>query len=311
MENTDILTNGAGADGKEVSGEDLFRAYQEGKSFDELKEMFSGTVDDGEQESDLSSDEVESLEQDESEDISEAEEAEQEPETSESENVVADAQDGKPFRVFKTQEDFQRVFDRAWGERHAETMRKMTEQESKIEEMTGILSTLLGVPKEKAFQELQSRRWAAEAEKEGYENPDQYAALKRAENQIAEMKQAEQRRQMDERIADIRRQGDALGARVKGFNLDTAMENEMFRQTVFTLQQAGAKDSVEKAFRAVFFDEFMKQSRPAVKAAPRPKEGAMAPKSNADVKPVNVAGLSGREIRDLEKRILNGEKISF
>ena len=230
----------------------------------------------------------------------------------ESEETIAGKEPDKPFRVYQTREDFQKHFDHEWGKRHGETMRKMSEQERQIDETSGLLAEVLGVPKEQALEELRARRYAMEAQQNGYENPEQYAALKKAENQIAEMRQAERQRQVDEQIADIRRQGALLSSKVSGFDLDKAMENEAFRQTVFSLQKAGAQDSVEKAFRAVFFEEFLKQSEaPKKETVHRPREGAAAPKTKTAVRPANVAGMSSSDIKDLEKRILRGETVTF
>jgi len=318
MENVDILTNGAGGAEEEqrVSGEDLFQAYQDGKSFEELKEMFAARGEEPEEEAGNPStvfDGPPPLTQGRLGEEAETADEEAEPaETTGSEELKTEEGSGKPFRVYQTREDFQKHFDHEWGKRHGETMRKMSEQERQIEETSGLLAEVLGVPKEKALEELRSRRYAMEAQQNGYENPEQYAALKKAENQIAEMRQAERQRQIDEQIADIRRQGSLLSSKVSGFDLDKAMENEAFRQTVFSLQKAGAQDSVEKAFRAVFFEEFMKQSKaPEKPVVSRPREGAAAPKTKTAVKPVNVAGMNSSDIRELEKRILRGETVTF
>lgn len=309
MENTELLHGGAEGAGQEtgVTGEDLFRAYQEGKSIDELKGMFSSSESEEETETDSY---VTGEEPEDDGGVDQTDEDPEEPE--EQDEPKEEKPTPKPY-VFESQEAYQRHFDRAFGKRHAETLSQLSEQKKTIDEISGLLANVLGVSKEKAFDELRSRHYAVEAEEKGYDNPEQYAALKQAENRIADLEKQAQKRIVDEQIADIRRQGTDLSQKIKGFDLDSAMENEMFRQTVFTLQKQGATDSVERAFKAVFFDEFLKSGQPARTKEPvrRPKEGAVSPKTNTAVKNSNVSSFSGAQIRDLEKRILRGEKIEF
>ncbi len=313
MENTEFLNRDEEIVEQEtetgVTGEGLFQAYQEGKSIEELKELFaSGTESVTEEETGG----VEPPAPDAEEEDGGAQPSQADEESEETGKPSETKPTPKPY-VFESQEAYQKHFDRAFGKRHAETLSQLSEQKKVIDEMSGLLAGVLGVTKEKAFDELRSRHYAIEAEQKGYTDPEQYAALKQAENEIANLKRQAQQRTVDEQIADIRRQGEALSGKVSGFNLDRAMENEMFRQTVFTLQKQGATDSVERAFKAVFFDEFIKSTQPAPAKEPirRPIEGATSPKTKAAVKSANVSSFSSEQIKDLEKRILRGEKVEF
>lgn len=312
MENTDILTNGAesaeavvnGSEKQSVSGEDLFSAYQEGTSFEELQRMFAEkeeTDPSKEQAADAAGAEEEFLEN-------------EAPETDQGQELPPEnaAEESKvPYRVYETKEDFQKHFDHEWNKRYATMKSKMSEQEARIEETKSLLAEVLGVPAERAMEELEKRRYAQEAEQNGYDNPEQYAALKRAEKEIAGYKRAEEARAAERSVAEIRRQGDALSQQFSAFDLDRAMENEMFRQTVFSLHRAGAQDAVERAFKAVFFEDFIKQSEPKKEMVIRPKEGGVSPKTRGAVKSVNVASYSPAQIRALEKDIISGKKIDF
>ncbi len=317
MENTEMLNRGEEVVEQEqetgVTGEELYQAYQDGKSFDELKEMFSGGSN-FEEELPPAEESGETDPNGGEENIIVNQEEEQTKESANGSQVPAQEPAGeqdKPY-VFKNQKAYQEHFDKAFGKRHAETLSKLSQQEKLIDEMSGLLSNVLGVPKESALEELRKRHYAVEAEQKGYDNPEQYAALKKAENEAAELRRQVQARQVDEQIADIRRQGEALKQKVSGFDLDGAMENELFRQTVFSLQKAGAADSVERAFRAVFFEEFMKRAEaPKQAASPRPREGAAGSRTKTAVKPSDVAKFSASHIKDLERRILNGEKVEL
>ena len=317
MENTEFLNRGEEIaeqeQGTGVTGEALYQAYQDGKSFDELKEMFSrGNNFEEELSPGGEGEETDPEDGEKNTIVNQAEEqAEENADGGRAPAQEPAGEQDKPY-VFKSQKAYQEHFDKAFGKRHAETLSKLSQQEKLIDEMSGLLSNVLGVPKESALEELRSRHYAVEAEQKGYDNPEQYAALKRAENEVAELRRQEQARQVNEQVADIRRQGEALKQKVSGFDLDGAMENELFRQTVFSLQKAGATDSVERAFRAVFFDEFMKRAEaPKQEVSPRPREGAAGSRTKTAVKPSDVAKFSASHIRDLERRILNGEKVDL
>lgn len=302
MENTDLLLNNGTEEVAEstVSGEELYAAYEQGKSFDELNKM-------------MFPEETEDV-------IQEVQPETTDAETVQEENAGAETpEEPKPFKEFKTQEEWQKFFDNAFNHRYGEMRRTMTEKENRLNETNGLLAELLGVSKDNAFDELKKRKYTLEAEREGYADPTQYAALKNAESQIAELKRANENRQkeeadrlVNEQVADIRRQGDVLSAKVPSFDIDKAMENVAFRQTVFSLHRAGETAAVEKAFKACFFDDFMKaQSAQKRESVARPIEGATTPKTQTAVKPLNVAAMSGADIRKLERDILAGKYVDL
>ena len=95
----------------------------------------------------------------------------------------------KPFRVFDTQEDYQRTFDNAWNKRYGKMMH---EQEARSAEHNALLSdlgALLGVAPEQAAGELNRRRLLLEAQQQGNESPETYAALKTVEQERDNLKQ--------------------------------------------------------------------------------------------------------------------------
>ena len=302
MENTELLQNGA--EGVELaSGEELFKAYQEGKSAEELYEMMQPSK-------------TEAVVDREEEDTEEQVEPVANEETVVEETVAPKEQ--KPFKSFKTQEEWQEFFDKSFNKRYSGMKIDMAEKEKKLNETNGLLEELLGVPKENVLEELRRRKYAIEAEKEGYADPTQYAALKSAESQLEAYKKAEEKRKQEEeaqavseRVADIRRQGDELSKKVSSFNIDKAMEDVAFSQTVFSLHNAGVTDAVEKAFRSCFFDEYMKQFSTKKEVVARPREGATAPKIQTAVKPIDTSKMTRDEIKRIEKDILSGKYIDF
>ena len=305
MENTDLLQNGALGTEEEKeteavvgessapSGEDLYKAYQNGATLEELQDMYAAAP------------------AQETGDLPEGGEESEDDEEPAREEVAKDAAEHQPFKVYETQEDFQKHFNHEWNKRYAGMQRKMSEQEAEVNQVRKLLAEVLGVPEETAIDELRHRSIVAGAEKAGYDNPEQYAALKKAEQEVATLRQAESERVARAAVDEIRRQGAALAQKVNQFDLDRAMENDVFRQTVFSLHKAGSPDAVERAYRAVFFEELMKQSEPRKETPVRPKEGGAAPKARHAVKPVNVAGMSREQILDMEKRILRGERIEI
>ena len=296
MENTDLLQNGVESAEATITGDELFEAYQSGKSIEELQSMFTAHNE--------TEPEVEPEETDTKEVVEET--------------VAEEPKEQKPFRLFQTQEEWQEFFDKSFNKRYSNMKVEMAEKEKALNETNGILAELLGVSKENTLEELRKRKYALEAEREGIADPTQYAALKNAENKLEEYKRAEEERKQEEEaqkvnesVADIRRQGDELTKKISGFNLDKAMEDVAFRQTVFSLHKAGVPDSVEKAFKSCFFDEYMKQFASKKEVVARPKEGATAPKIQTAVKPLNVSAMSGADIRKIEKEILAGRYVDF
>ena len=323
-----------------VSSEELFAAYREGKSLEELNGMLfggskgdtelSGATPDGEgQKQEHPSDQLTPA-------TPYTEEPPEEPmgHTGNKEHAEMNAHERgekekpAPYQVYETKEDFQRHLDFEWNKRYRETREQYERQEREMAHVRKLLAGVLQVSEDEAVAELARRRFTMEAEEKGIENPEQYATLRRVQEENEQLRrqaqtftarqEAEQnaRRQVEE----IRRQGDELTRKVSGFDLDKAMENDSFRRTVFSLHQAGEKDAVLGAYRAVFFEDYIRNAkREAAPAAgthqpikvTRPKEGGAAHGAGGQVKPMDFSRMSQQEIAAIEKRILNGEKIQI
>ena len=63
--------------------------------------------------------------------------------------------EGKPFKVYQTQEEFQRDFDRSWNKRYGKEMSEREAKDAELDEILTSLGALLGVPKENAKEEYE------------------------------------------------------------------------------------------------------------------------------------------------------------
>lgn len=280
----------------EITEENLFELVDSGKiSFDQADEFLRG---------------LESADDTKKEDVSLPEEKiENEPDET---GGVVPGNENKPFRVYNTQEEFQRDFDRSWNHRYG---KMKSEQEARDAEHDALLSDvadLLGVSKENAASELKRRKQTVQAEKAG-RNPDEFIEVEnlRAENEMLKKTQRETEAQAV--VRNIREQGERISAVDPSFNIDDAMSDEQFAGLVFSLRRSRPDTAVSDAYR-IFYGDKKSAVGSSVGTAPtvsRPSEGAAVAKSTGERKPVDFSKKSSREIKDLEKRLLSGEKIEL
>lgn len=232
----------------------------------------------------------------------------------------------QPFRVFHTQEEYQRVFDNAWNKRYGKMMR---EQESKNMEYDSLLSDLgdlLGVSKEDAHRELSRRKLMLEAQQRGEEDPESYAAVKAAEAERdgykAQLDRQVKQAQAREVVANIRRQGAEVSKHDPSFALDSAMENPEFAKIVFSVFSQMPDRAVEVAYRTIYGGtqafaggqkepSFTDSAKQFGAQAVRPVEGGVAGRVKAERKPPDFAKMSDKDILDIQNRVLRGEKVEF
>nr|DAI53601.1 MAG TPA: hypothetical protein [Caudoviricetes sp.] len=250
-------------------------------------------------------------------------------ETGEAQNAGAgEPEEGsaQPFRVFHTQEEYQRVFDNAWNKRYGKMMR---EQESKNMEYDSLLSDLgdlLGVSKEDAHRELSRRKLMLEAQQRGEEDPESYAAVKAAEAERdgykAQLDRQVKQAQAREVVANIRRQGAEVSKHDPSFALDSAMENPEFAKIVFSVFSQMPDRAVEVAYRTIYGGtqasdggqkepSFTDSAKQFDAQAVRPVEGGVAGRVKAERKPPDFAKMSDKDILDIQNRVLRGEKVEF
>lgn len=250
-------------------------------------------------------------------------------ETGEAQNAGAgEPEEGsaQPFRVFHTQEEYQRVFDNAWNKRYGKMMR---EQESKNMEYDSLLSDLgdlLGVSKEDAHRELSRRKLMLEAQQRGEEDPESYAAVKAAEAERdgykAQLDRQVKQAQAREVVANIRRQGAEVSKHDPSFALDSAMENPEFAKIVFSVFSQMPDRAVEVAYRTIYGGtqasgggqkepSFTDSAKQFGAQAVRPVEGGVAGRVKAERKPPDFAKMSDKDILDIQNRVLRGEKVEF
>ena len=232
--------------------------------------------------------------------------------------VVSD--EGKPFRVYNSQEEFQRDFDRSWNKRHAKEKAEREAKDAELDELLTSLGALLGVPKENAKEELTKRQRTLEAESKG-EDPDSYIARRAAEDERdklqAQIDSDNRAKEGAALVADIRGQGEAIGAYDKSFDIDAAMENPEFKRCVFSLYRAFPGKAVEMAYNTVYKKAAV--TPPTVNAVPavtapaqtRPAEGAATAATTGARKPVDFSAMSSADILAMEKEIMKGKKIEI
>ena len=225
----------------------------------------------------------------------------------------------KPFKVYQTQEEFQRDFDKSWNKRYAKEKTEREAKDAEYDELLTSLGALLGVPKENAKDELIKRQRTLEAERKG-EDPDSYIARVSAEEERdklrAQIDSDNRAKEGAALVADIRGQGAAISARDKSFDIDAAMENPEFKRCVFSLYRAFPGKAVEMAYDMVYKKTAVP---PPVNSVPatttpgqmRPAEGAATAVTTGARKPVDYSKMSSGDIRDIDKRIMRGERVEI
>lgn len=230
----------------------------------------------------------------------------------ENQGGVVPGSENKPFRVYNTQEEFQRDFDRSWNNRYGKMKREQEAKDSAHDELLSDIAGLLGVPKEDAAQELKRRKQTIEAEKLG-RDPDEHMEIENLKAENARLKAAERNNETQSIVRNIRAQGEKIMDSDPSFNIDEAMSNEEFAGLVFSLRRSRPDTAVYDAYR-IFYGDKKSAVVSSVGTAPtvtRPSEGAAVAKSTGERKPVDFSKKSSREIKDLEKRLLSGEKIDL
>lgn len=232
-------------------------------------------------------------------------------------NEAGNVGEGEPYRVFNTQEDFQRAFDNAWNKRYGKMMHDSDAKAQEYQALLSDLGTLLGVDPSEAAQELKNRRRRLEAERRGVD-PEDYSARMQAEedrdfykNQLeAQQKQAEARAVVE----NIRAQGARIRAHDQNFDIENAMNNPEFAKMVFSLTPTMPERAVEIAYR-----EFYGGNRASVPvqgqlSAPpvqRPLEGGMVGGVNAQRKPIDFSKMSDAEIERIQDQVIGGKRFDL
>lgn len=243
------------------------------------------------------------------------------------------AKAGEPYRVFQTEDDFQRVFDNAWNKRYGKMMHERDTERTTHQDLLNDLGSLLGVAPEQAAQELKNRKRRLEAERSGVD-PEEYSARMQAEedrdfykNQYeAQQKQAQAR----EAVARIRAQGEAITRIDPTFHIDEAMNNPEFAKVVFALSPALPDKAVMMAYQTVMGKNpadgqissgnnhsttfggpppLAQGRRGGGAPAPvRPHEGGLAG-MRQEKRPVDYGRMSDRDILSIADRVMRGEKV--
>lgn len=286
--------------GSDTLADELLRAYDEGKSIDELNEMLGAGETENEEGLPFAEDEEEN----------EEEKAEAYAPPTEEKKETHSGTAEKPYRTYSTQEDFQKDFDKQFNRRYRKEKERSEAKEREFETFRTQIAEFLGVSPDKALEELEERAIRTRAESSG-EDAEALIEKSKTSRELEQLRRelAENRKReaANRAIADIRAQGEELKKSFPDFDLDEAMEEEGFRDTCFSLYNLSPENAVKKAFLAC--EGLGKFQKKESVREPRVSEGAARPSNTSAVKKVNVGGMTDKEILDFERKVLNGEKV--
>ena len=221
--------------------------------------------------------------------------------------------DVKPFRVYNTQEEFQRDFDRSWNQRYGKQKEEAERKEAEHTELLTDIADLLGVAPENAAEELRRRRLTHAAQREG-RNPDEYIETENLRAENARLKESEEKRKAEALVSEINAQGAEIQKIDPAFNINEAMRNPEFARQVFFTRQTNPERAVEIAYKIFYADKVAPAHQVAPAAAPavvRPQEGAATAATTGARKPVDFSRMSSADILAMEKEIMKGKKIEI
>lgn len=221
----------------------------------------------------------------------------------------------EPYKVYQTKEDFQRDFDRAWGQRYGKQKESSEKRDREYQALLNELGELLGVAPEAAADELHRRKLTKTAQDEG-KNPEDYIERDRLLAENKRLMDAEKKRNAENAVAQINLQGAEITKRDPSFDIREAMRNPDFCRQVFFSRQHDPDNAVEIAYKIYYGNKSQSQGAPVKSQAQaqgvsRPMEGAASSTSTGEKKPVDFSKLSSAQIRELDKKIMRGERVEL
>lgn len=217
-------------------------------------------------------------------------------------------EESKPFRVYQTQEEFQRDFDRSWDKRYGKQKEEAERKDAEYKSLLSDVAELLGVEPDEAATELRKRKLTSAAQKEG-RNPDEYIEAENLRAENKKLKEAEDRRNAESIINEINAQGARISETDPAFNINEAMKNPEFARQVFFTRQTNPERAVEIAYK-IYYEP--KAAAPQAAPAPtvvRPREGAATSATTGEKRPVDFSRASDADILKIQERLLRGESI--
>lgn len=216
--------------------------------------------------------------------------------------------ENKPFRVYQTQEEFQRDFDRSWDKRYGKQKEEAERKDAEYKSLLSDVAELLGVEPDEAAAELRKRKLTSAAQKEG-KNPDEYIETENLRAENKRLKETEDRRKAEGIINEINAQGARIKETDPAFDINEAMKNPDFARQVFFTRQTNPERAVEIAYK-IYYEP--KAAAPRAAPAPtvvRPREGAATAATTGEKRPVDFSRASDADILKIQERLLRGESI--
>lgn len=221
--------------------------------------------------------------------------------------------ESKPYRVYNTQEEFQRDFDRSWNQRYGKQKAEQEKKDKEYSDLLKDLAKLLGTTPDSAASELRKRRMTTEAEREG-KNPDEYIEIENLRAENARLKESEESAKAKAIVDEINAQGAKIAKTDPAFNINEAMKNPEFARQVFFTRQTNPERAVEIAYKIFYDGKKIVDAplKPVVSQPPaRPSEGAAVSKTSGEKKPVDFSKMSSKDILAMEKEIMRGKKFDI
>lgn len=284
----------------EITEENLFELVDSGKiSLDEANEFIKSSEESLGDDASVVTDEK---------DIDFVPEKKEEPDKG---GVVSG--DDKPFRVYNTQKEFQRDFDRSWNQRYGKQKEEQEKKDKEYNDLLKYLADMLGVEPSAAAEELRRRSLTRKAESEG-KSPEEYIELENLRAENARLKESEERTKAAAIVEEINAQGAKIAKTDPAFDINEAMKNPEFARQVFFTRQTNPERAVEIAYKIFYDGKKIVDAplKPVVSQPPaRPSEGAAVSKTSGEKKPVDFSKMSSKDILAMEKEIMRGKKFDI
>lgn len=189
------------------------------------------------------------------------------------------------------------------------------------EDMDGLIEAVENgrVKDEKYYEDLAQQRGVSV--KTARELDKMESDLKRSNSRNAQLQAMQQEAARQQRVSQIQAQWEAQAAQLKTQYPDFELQEVLANEQVADLMRRGV--SLPDAYRAAYFDHIMQQATAQTaqkveqgvaariqQRAGRPGENGTRP-GGAVTTHVDVAGMSRRQLEDLERRARRGEKITL
>lgn len=222
----------------------------------------------------------------------------------------------QPYRVYQSQEEYQREMDRIIGRRLYEEKGKRVSLQSQYDELANVAAKLLGVDKGAVAEELKRQLREREAVEKGVDAPAYIANEEKKELEERRKRElSEMRAQLFRR--DIQLQEEKLKKDYPSFDGEEAVKNRYFTLLLTELYDdpKTRETALKQAYEQVFAPEAKKEvalsepkkapQSPKKQTAQRVSEGAISSKGAATSR-VSIKNMNAEEFKEFERKLEKG-----